>query len=336
MAELTRMLMVSIEELEKNLGVNKWLSFISACEKGFEERLQQIATRILANPSIKAIFVSGPTASGKTTFSHRLAQLLQEKGNPTRIVSLDDYYLTTNVEYDANGRPDFESIHTLDTGQMVEDFQKLLAGKPVQLPTFDFRARMRIQEPDKKIVLHESDKIIVEGLHGLSPEIAGHFSHQQYFGVFIMPWCTLLDGRQLLGSSDLRKLRRIARDVQHRGSTALSTLDYWPMIDHTEENFFPGYLDSADEYINSSLAYEFTIIAPLAASYLQESLRQYARGKLPGSVYRINRDGYADLPSALAEAKCLLAACNRIPISDLSLVPPRSILNEFITQPKNP
>lgn len=330
MAELTRMILVSIEELENELGVIKWPRFVDACEERFQERLRQIAAEIMNQSSIKAIFVSGPTASGKTTFSHRLARILQDNGHPTRIVSLDDYYLTTIVEYDADGRPDFESISTLDTGQMVEDFRDLLAGREVQLPTFDFKARKRILEPEKKIFLRDEDMIIVEGLHGLSPEIAGHFPHQQYYGVFIMPWCTLLNGRQLLGSSDLRKLRRISRDVRHRGSTALSTLDYWPMIDHTEEKFFPEYLAGADAYINSCLAYEFSIIAPLAADFLRQSLDQHAGGKLPGSVYRINRDGYADLETALAEASSLLATCECIPSTDKNNVPPLSILNEFI------
>jgi hypothetical protein len=145
-----------------------------------------------------------------------------------------------------------------------------------------------------------------------------------------MPWCTLLDGRQLLGSRDLRMLRRISRDVLHRGSTALSTVDYWPMIHKTEQQFFPEYLAAADEYVNSCLAYEFCVVAPLASAQLALSLEQYENGRLPGSVYKLEQHGYADLPAAVAEARLLLRACSRIPAADREIVPADSILNEFI------
>lgn len=330
MAILQNMTIISIGDLERQLGVLKWPRFIADCENAFQTRVRQIADRIVANPDIKAVFVSGPTASGKTTFSHRLSSLLQEKGHPTRLISLDDYYNSGVGRFDSQGRPDFESIDTLDTDQIVEDFSGLLSGRTVQLPTFSFISRKRLFEPDKRISLREGEIMVVEGLHGLSELIAGQIGHGQWLGVFIMPWCTLLDGRQLLGSRYLRILRRISRDVLHRGSTALSTLDYWPMIDHTEQQFFPRYLSRADEYINSCLPYEFCVIAPLAARQIEHSLEQYESGRLPGSIYIKDQNGYADLPQAVIEARDLLSACTRIPSADRSVVPAGSILNEFI------
>jgi uridine kinase len=330
MAELKKMLVISIGELEGQLGVNKLPHFVQACEQEFSESIRQIAGRVLARPSIRAVFVSGPTASGKTTFSSMMTRYLTAAGRPTRLVSLDDYYAADCVDHDERGRPDFESINTLDTAQMVEDFSGLLAGKTVQLPCFDFVQRKRLLLPENQIRLKGSELLLVEGLHGLSGMVAGQLPHDQYLGVFIMPWCSLLDGRQLLGSRDLRILRRISRDVLHRGSTALSTIDYWPMIDHTEQEFFPEYLSRADIYVNSCLAYEFCVIAPLAASQISASLEQYENGALPGSVYQQDKQGYADLPDAVAEARILLKACTHIPMIDRSDVPPDSILNEFI------
>ncbi len=330
MAQLKQMVMISIGELESQLGVNKLPRFVNSCEAAFQQRIQEIAGKVLDQPAIKAVFVSGPTASGKTTFTDRLKRLLTEKGRPARVISLDDYYNISAGNYDEKGRPDFESIETLDTAQMVLDFSDLLAGKTVQLPTFDFLVRQRQFNPGNRICLKNGEIILVEGLHGLSDLVAGQLPHDQYLGVFIMPWCTLLSDRQLLGSRDLRILRRISRDVLHRGSTALSTLDYWPMIDRTERQFFPPYLSRADEYVNSCLAYEFGVIAPLAASQLAHSLEQYEMGQLPGSIYRINQQGYADLPAAVAEARSLLRNCSRIPATDSKIVPALSILNEFI------
>jgi uridine kinase len=330
LAELRNMNIISIGELERQLGVLKWPRFVESCEDLFRQRIHAIASEIIADERIRAVFVSGPTASGKTTFSGHLARLLSDHDRPTRLLSLDDYYKTHIIRYDASGRPDFESIDTLDTDQMAIDFSTLLAGKEVQLPSFNFITRERFFEPAKKIRLMEHEVIIVEGLHGLSDLIAGHLRHEQWFGVFIMPWCTLLDGRQLLGSRDLRVLRRISRDVLHRGSTALSTLDYLPMIDRTEQEFFPQYLARANAYINSSLAYEFSVIAPLAARQIEESLLRYEMGQLPRSIYINGDQSYADLPSAVQEARDLLQACEKIPSADRSIVPASSILNEFI------
>lgn len=330
MAELRNMNITSIGELERQLGVLKWPKFIASCEAEFQARIRQIADRVLADPTIKAVFVSGPTASGKTTFSNRLAQILIERGHPTRLISLDDYYNVSTGRFDEKGRPDFESIDTLDTEQMVKDFSELLSGRSVQLPSFDFVSRKRYHELHKNISLLDGEIMLVEGLHGLSELVAGQISHGQWLGVFIMPWCTLLDGRQLLGSRDLRMLRRISRDVLHRGSTALSTIDYWPMIDRTEQQFFPRYLASADEYINSCLTYEYCVIAPLAARQIEHSLEQYEMGRLPESMYVKSQSGYADLPEAVSEARELLAACARIPSADRTVVPAESILNEFI------
>lgn len=330
MAQLTQMSLVSIEYLEGQLGVRKFPAFVSACETAFQQKIKLTAEQILGRQGVRAIFVSGPTASGKTTFSDRLARILTQRGRPTRVLSLDDYYMTVTVRHDAQGRPDYETIDMLDTDAMVADFNDLFAGQSVQLPTFDFVRRCRVMRPEKMIRLAADDLIVIEGLHGLSERIIGHLPPSQVFGVFIMPWCTLLDGRQLLGSRDIRMLRRISRDVLHRGSTALSTIDYWPMIDHTEAHFFPPYLARADAYINSSLAYEFCIIPPLATARIKQSLQQHRQGILPGSIYLQDGLSYADLSAAVAEAEELLAACSRLPAADLSIVPPDSILQEFI------
>jgi uridine kinase len=330
MAELTQMLLISIGDLENNLGVRKLPGFIQACEAVFQNRIVQIGQHILEQESVRAVFVSGPTASGKTTFSDRLATYLSRSGRPARVLSLDDYYQTESIHYDEQGRPDFETIDMLDTEGMIVDFTNLLSGQTVQLPTFDFVRRQRLFLPEKKIRLDDNNLVIVEGLHGLSEKIIGHLPAHQVYGIYIMPWCTLLNGRQLLGSRDLRMLRRISRDVLHRGSTALSTIDYWPMIDQTEDHFFHRYLARADAYVNSCLAYEFCIIPTLAAARIRQSLEQHQRGDLPGSIYLEDNRGYADLPAAIEEAASILNACSHLPTADPALVPQESILQEFI------
>lgn len=330
MAELTQMIILSLGELEAQLGVQKLPRFINQFEQQFLSRIDAIAAAVTADPNIKAVFVSGPTASGKTTFSMRLRERLDCSGKRSHLISLDDYYKTRDVRHDLQGRPDFESLDTLDIDLMVNQIGSLLNGRRVPLPVFDFVGRTRSFPEQRRLQLQDEDILVVEGLHGLSEHVSGQLDRHQYQGVFIMPWCTLLDGRQLLGSRDLRMMRRISRDVIHRGSTALSTIDYWPMIDQTEQVFFPPYLARADHYVNSCLPYEFGVVAPLAARQIRQSLGQYEKGDLPRSIYVRNQSGYAQLNRAVDNARSLLAASERLPMIDRSLVPDYSILREFI------
>lgn len=330
MAQLQKMSILSIEDLEEALGVHKFNQYVDQCEANFEHQLTSVIKKASEDLRIKAIFVSGPTASGKTTFARRLAEAVEHSGRRAAVVSLDDYYKVNSIRYDAWGRPDFESLDTLDTEMMASQFTALLEGQTVSLPVFDFVRRSRSFPPENQLTLKGHDLMIVEGLHGLHESVAGSLPRHAWLGVFIMPWCSLLDGRQLLGSRDLRMLRRISRDVVHRGSTALSTIDYWPMIDRTEQEFFPKYLKRADVYINSCLDYEFCVIAPKAYHQIQISLQQYEDDTLPGSIYLDGHDGYADLDSALAEARSLAHACQHIPMIDHLEIPPQSILHEFI------
>ncbi len=330
MAELSKMIILTVEDLEESLGVKKLTRFAKSSEDAFSAQLDAVVQQICRRPAIKAVFISGPTASGKTTTTRRLARTLSAMGRPTHVISLDDYYRAQSVRYDAWGRPDYESLDTLDTDLMVTQFNDLMAGRRVSLPSFNFQTRSRSYPEAYTVQLTNHELVLVEGLHGLSPQIAGQLPRDFYLGIFIMPWCTLLSGRQLLGSRDLRMLRRISRDVVHRGSTALSTIDYWPMIDRTEQVFFPSYLAAADIYINSCLPYEFCLVAPKAYRQICQSLQQYEDDTLPGSIYHATRSGYADLPAAVAEARFLASACEQIPMIDHLNIDPDSILHEFI------
>ena len=334
MAILENRLTLSIEDLEEHMGALRLPRYVREAEDAFLERTHEIAQHIVSNPRIRAIFVSGPTSSGKTTFADRLITSLLSVGKKAMRVSLDDYYSVEHLYFDVKGRPDYESLTTIDTQLACENIKDLLAGRVTSMPVFDFHKRERADAAEfPQVRLDSEGLLLVEGLHGLSPEIAGLIPRELWLGIFIMPWGEVVADRRLIESQEVRLLRRIIRDVRYRGAHALATLDYWPMIASSEQNYFPEYLANADFYVNSLLSYESMVVAPMALADIKSALVQYEQNTLAPSVFlahAVPAKTYADLPAALDTARKLVRDLSRIPSADPRIVPPNSILNEFL------
>lgn len=196
---------------------------------------------------------------------------------------MDDYYSSRSPAYDELGRPDYESIDALDLELLHDDLKALENMQSVNIPTFEFKNRTRIIEEQKIINPQPGDTYMIEGLHGLSDELRKDLDKERSVGIFIMPYASLLADNRILDHVDMRILRRLSRDVFHRGATALSTIDFWPMIARAEKEFVPIYLKSADFYVNSALEYEYSVIVPKAREQLKISINQYMEGELPAS-----------------------------------------------------
>ncbi len=334
MAELNDKLDITVEELEEHLGEKKLPEFIHDCEKTFVSRTDAIVEEFCADKSKRAVFVSGPTSSGKTTFTMRLAAGLSAHGRKAEFLSLDDYYQMCALKYDRDGRPDFETIDSLDIDRAAADVADLIAGKKVKPPRFNFMTR-QIEERDdsEAFSIGEDGVLVVEGLHGLSEKIAGAASAEHSTKVFIMPYGNVFCDTKLMDSEEIRMLRRIVRDSRHRGASAVATVDYWPMIARSEEAYYQDYLTRADIHVNSFLGYESLIIAPLALHDINESLELTKNGKLPPSIFMRQSEKnrpYADLSAALDKCSRLVRHLEKIPVVDPAHVPTESILNEFI------
>lgn len=330
MAEFGKMVYYDLSDLEARLGRVKMRWFVRESESEFLRMAGEIADRAAWNPDIRAIIVSGPTSSGKTTFTNRLAGALHMLGRPTATLHMDDYYKEKRMDVDAEGRPDFESLSTLQMDLVVQHIQDLIAGHAVQVPEYDFVTRRRSFPPEKVLRLEPRALLLVEGLHGLCQQIEEEVDPSRCLKVFIMPYATLLADRKLLTPRDIRILRRISRDVNHRGCNPLSTLDYWPMLDQSENAVFPDYLGRADVFINSAMPYEFFVIAPMARRLIAQELEEREKGLERPSVYVNREGGYANLPLALELAGRLVQAIEEIPQVSPDIVPEFSILNEFI------
>lgn len=330
MAQLGQPHILDIKYLESRLGEKKFKDFIKECEDNFKTQVEEILEKAMSMPDLKAVFLSGPTSSGKTTFSGHFTRGLSMRGKKTTLISLDDYYYERALSYDEEGRPDYESASGLELSLLAEHIQAVNEGKEVALPVFDFKQRKRIYPPEKHIKLGKNEVIMVEGLHALSHEVCGSFDSDKILKLFIMPNSRLYSDNRMLNRSDLRKLRRINRDVFHRNTSALATLDFWPIIKKTEDQTIMKYLDTADYYINSALDYEYCILAPLAEKQLNISIEQYMQGELPPSPNVKPGLFYANLNAAIKDAKRLLRNVKSIPYVSAKVVPEDSILKEFV------
>lgn len=333
MANLSDKIRVSIDDLEDMLGVFGLPDFIRKAEARFVRQTVEVAEDVIAHPDIKVVFVSGPTSSGKTTFTDRLVSEVEKRGKRAIRLSLDDYYNLEALNFDEEGRPDFESVSTLDMRLASMDLARLVSGDEVVTPTFDFKIRQRVESDKPALSIGENGLVVVEGLHGLCDETTGSFSKEQYLGIFIMPYASVMSDRRLLDSDDLRMLRRIVRDVRHRGAHALTTIDYWPMIQNSEQDYYRDYLTKADYHVNSFLAYEPLVIAALAKRDIEEALAAYDQGILAPSVFMEKsnvRKDFANIEKAVAKARMLHGWLDMIPQAKETFVPKTSILNEFL------
>lgn len=274
-------------------------------------KISDIAKSIVERGSVKAVFISGPSSSGKTTFSMKLSDELRVRGlNPIKL-SLDDYYLDAkDIPLDENGEMDFEVLESLNLPLFQSQLGTLLEGGEVHPPVHLFKEQVTLLR-EETLRLADEDVLIIEGLHGLNPRLCPDFPRERAFRVYISALTQVnLDTRSRISTTDNRILRRMVRDNRTRGISATDTLLRWPSVERGEKkNIFP-YQNMADVMINSSMEYEMAVLAPHAIPLLRSVKKE------SGSAYTLAR--------RLLEFLSLVH-----PVSD-TLVPPDSIVREFI------
>lgn len=285
--------------------------FIRVAEAIHEKKIAHIADKIATDQeNICIILISGPSSSGKTTFSKRLAVHLRVNGIKAIPLSLDDYFKDHDVTpRDELGELNFECIETLDLALLNKHLKELLDGNPVDVPKYDFSKGKR-SDNTSRLQLHPNELLILEGIHGLNPKLTPAISELNKFKIYVSALTVLnIDSYNRIPTTDLRIIRRIVRDKQFRGYSAEETLKRWESIRRGEnENIFP-YQHYANVMFNSAMAYELAILKILAIPALQEI-------PLSSPVY--------------SEAKRLLNFLTYFEDIDSRAVPNNSILREFI------
>lgn len=234
-----------------------------------EKKLADIAQRISDDPSKKFIMIAGPSSSGKTTTSYRLAIQLRAHGMRPHQISLDNYFV--NREFtpkDENGDYNFECLEALDIEQFNKDMTALLNGERVELPSFNFKLGKREYNGDYK-ELGPSDVLVIEGIHGLNDRLSYSLPKESKFKIYLSALTQLnIDEHNRIPTTDGRLIRRIVRDAKTRGTSAKKTIAMWPSVRKgEEENIFP-FQEEADVMFNSALIYELALLKQYAEPLL--------------------------------------------------------------------
>ena len=303
------------------LGVSTVGDFNTACRRGHatdlinvaealqEKRIAGIADDIHRRRA-RIVLISGPSSSGKTTFSKRLSvQLMTNELHPVAL-SLDDYFVDREcTPLDEEGNYDFESLYAVDLPFFNAQLNALLGGEEVQLTKFDFTTGKRLLT-DRKLRISEQTVLIIEGIHALNPELTQHIPAADKYKVYVSALTSiLLDKHNYIPTTDNRLLRRILRDYKYRNYSAEETISRWGSVRKGEEKWIFPYQENADAMFNSALLFELAVLK----SHLIPILEQVKENCCEHSeAYRLRK---------------FLQYFESIPDNDL---PPTSLLREFL------
>lgn len=286
---------------------------INVAEALHEKSISHIADDIAARyerGGARIVLIAGPSSSGKTTATKRLAIQLMTRLMKPQMISLDDYFVDRHhTPRDEDGEYDYESLYALDLPLFNSDLQRALAGEVVDLPTYNFETGMR-EYRGNKIHITEGSILLIEGIHGLNPELTARIPEEMKYRLYVSALTTLsIDFHNWVPTTDTRLLRRLVRDAKYRGITAEDTIRRWPSVRRGEEKWIFPYQENADAMFNSSFVFELAV------------MKEYGEDILSSVP--------SDVPE-YAEAYRLRKFLSYFKPIDSSLLPSTSLLREFL------
>jgi uridine kinase len=303
-----------IGTLNKAILNGKAVGLINLSEALHERKYAAIADQIYQRSGkVKIIFIAGPSSSGKTSSSLRLALQCKVLGLNPKVIELDNYFVDRkHTPKDENGEYDFESLNAMDLKFLNDQLNELLEGKKVKIPRYDFKTGVRSFE-GKTMQLDEKDILIMEGIHALDPDMVPEVDNSRIFRVYASALTSLnIDENNNISTSDNRLLRRLVRDNRTRGITPEETINRWHSVRKGENhNIFP-FQENADAAFNSALIYEL----PMLKYYAEPLLRRISPAS-PAYSEAIRLLKFLDYIVALSP-------------NEITAIPPTSIMREFI------
>ena len=305
---------VSVAALNKRLLDGKAVELINLCEAHQERGYAELADKIYAaRDRVKIVFLAGPSSSGKTSSSLRVAQQLKVLGMNPKVIELDNYFVERErTPKDEFGDYDFEALQAMDLELLGRQLNTLLSGGEVELPRYDFKQGRPFFE-GKKMHLEENDILVMEGIHALDPAMVPSVDQSRIYRIYASALTSLkLDENCCISTTDNRLLRRMVRDNRVRGISPEDTILRWPSVRRGEGKYIFPFQENADAQFNSALLYEL----PMLRYFAEPLLRRIT----PASP-------------AYAEAVRLLKFLSFVvPLqpSEIAAIPPTSIMREFI------
>lgn len=308
------------------MHMNNVGDFNVACNKGYatdiinvaealqEKKIAQIADTIFHRGEngnrIKLVLISGPSSSGKTTFSKRLSVQLMTNGLRPYPISLDNYFVDREqTPRDEKGDYDYESLYALDLELFNNHLSALLRGEEVSLPTYNFTLGKK-EYKGNKLKINEHMILILEGIHALNPDLTPHIAAENKFKIYVSALTTIsLDDHNWIPTTDNRLLRRIIRDYNYRGYSARETISRWASVRAGEDKWIFPYQENADVMFNSALLFELAVLRRHVEPVLMDVPR--------------NCPEYAEAYRLLKFIKYFVA------VQD-NEIPPTSLLREFL------
>ncbi|MDB6353368.1 nucleoside kinase [Trichococcus sp. K1Tr] len=300
-----------VQDVNDYIRSGRTMKLVSIAEALHEKEISIIADAILQHRrALRLLLVSGPSSSGKTSFSQRLSTQLEVNGLKPIALSLDHYFVNReHTPRDADGKYDFDSMEALDLPLLKQQIAQLIDGERVSVPQFDFITGQRLAEY-KPMQVGPSEILIIEGIHALNPELVTSINRNLIYKLYISALGGLnIDLMSRVPTSEIRLLRRLVRDDKYRGVTPENTIHQWDSVRRGEYQNIFKFQEEADVMFNSSMLYEMNALRPFAETALQ---------KIPAdSPYYDTRERLMNLLSFFEPL-------------DVSKVPFNSILREFI------
>jgi len=302
----------NVGEFNKACKNQKSFEMIKLSEALHEKKVAQIADQIAHREGgvPRFVLISGPSSSGKTTFSKRLTIQLMVNGIRPVVISMDNYFVNReDTPRDENGEWDFEHLHTLDLPLFRQQVTDLLDGKAVSLPFYNFETGKR-EFRGEMLRLEKDTVVILEGLHALNPELMPNIPREVMFKIFVSSLTTVnLDNHNWIPTSDVRLIRRIVRDYRYRGYSARETIARLSSVQRGEERWIAPFQEEADVMFNSALLFELAVLKRHAEPIIDEVPK------------------YCDEYTTAHRLKKYLSYFESIPERE---IPPTSFLREFV------
>ena len=258
----------------------------------------------------RIVLISGPSSSGKTTFSKRLGIQLRVLGLHPVMISLDNYFVDReNTPIDESGEHDFEALEALDVELFNDQLSALMRGEEVSVPRYDFITGKSIPNAFQ-LKLDEKSVLILEGIHALNPRLTAEVDDALKYRIYISALTSVsVDDLTRVPTTDNRLIRRIVRDYAHRAHTAEATIRRWQSVRRGEDKYVFPYQEQADVMFNSALIFDLCVLKEFAEPLLHE---------VPDTV------------PEYAEARRLLRFLDLFVPCPPTELPPTSILREFV------